>query len=145
MERKWKKKKTKRRNERRDCLVLGMSIMNSFEFISTYINLICTQVHFHFTIYNSSQMSAHLTNLKPNGLKSITKVNILFEIHTMVSGVIVFDKIRRNSYLRKRPCITLSKYKININHSTSFKFISSNSNQSFETNSIQFYHKPQLA
>ena len=85
-------------------------------------------------------MKVHFAHFKLNGIESITEIDVLFEIHMLVSRVTVFDEIRENSYLRKSPCITLFKSKINTNHSISFKFISLSSNQSFGTNSIQFGH-----
>ena len=90
-------------------------------------------------------MITHLTRFTSNEITSIIKVNVFPEIHVMVSRVTVFDKMRENSYLQKGPCITLVKSKTNTNQSISFKFISLSSNQSFETNPIQFGHKPQLA
>ena len=90
-------------------------------------------------------MKAHLTRSMSNEITSIMKVNVLLEIHALVSRVTVFDEICENSYLRKSPYISLFEPKINTNHSISFKFISLSSKQSFESNSIQFGHKPQLA
>ena len=72
------------------------------------------------------------------------KVNVLFEIHTLVSRVTVFDKIRKNPYLQKSPYLTLFESKINSIHLVSSKFISLSLIQSFETNSIHFGHKLQL-
>ena len=47
-------------------------------------------------------MKIHLSHFKSNALKSIMKVDVLFEIHVLVSKVSVFDEIRENPYLRKK-------------------------------------------
>ena len=93
-----------------------------------------------FLIYILIQTKGHLIQLTSNAIVSITKANVLLEIHAMVSRVTVFDKMRGNSYLRKSPCFPLFESKTNSNHSVSFITISLSSNQSFETNSIQLKH-----
>ena len=55
------------------------------------------------SIYILSQTKAHLTNFKSNALESIMKINVLFEIHALVSRISVFDEIRENPYLQKGP------------------------------------------
>ena len=50
-----------------------------------------------------SQIRIHLTHFKSNEIKYFTKVNVLVEIHMMVSSFNVFDEIRENPYLRKNP------------------------------------------
>ena len=56
-----------------------------------------------FLIHNLGQMKTHLINLKSNETKCVMKVDVLFEIHTLVSRIFVFDEIRENSYLQKGP------------------------------------------
>ena len=56
-----------------------------------------------FFIYILGQMKAHLINLRSNGIECIMKVDVLFEIHTLVSRISVFDEIRENLYLQKGP------------------------------------------
>lgn len=68
-------------------------------------------------------MKGHLINFKSNAIASIMKVNILLEIHVLVSRVTVFNEIYENSYLQKSPCTKWFNSKINSNHSISFKFI----------------------
>ena len=54
-------------------------------------------------IYILGQMKTHLTNLRSNETKCIMKVDVLFEIHTLVSRISVFNEVRENSYLQKGP------------------------------------------
>ena len=56
-----------------------------------------------FLIHSLSQVKVHLINLRSNEIKCIMKVDVLFEIHTLVSRISVFDEIRENSYLQKGP------------------------------------------
>ena len=56
-----------------------------------------------FLIYILGQMKTHSINLRLNETKCIMKVNVLFEIHTLISRISVFDEIRENSYLQKGP------------------------------------------
>ena len=56
-----------------------------------------------FLIHISGHMKTPLINLRSNETKCIMKVDVLFEIHTLVSRIFVFDEIRENSYLQKGP------------------------------------------
>ena len=62
-------------------------------------------------------MKGHLNQFTPNGITTITEVNVLLEIHEWASRVSVFDEIRGNSYLRKSPRIPQSMPKITSMHS----------------------------
>ena len=92
------------------------------------------------SIYILSQTKAHLTNFKSNALEYIMKINVLFEIHALVSRISVFDEIRESPYLRKSPCSTLFEPKLNLINLVPFNFISLSSIQSFETNLSLFCH-----
>ena len=59
-------------------------------------------------------MKGHLINFKSNGIKSIIKVNVFFEIHAMVSRVTVSDEICENPYLRESPCSFLFEPKFSL-------------------------------
>ena len=73
-------------------------------------------------------MKGHLIQFTSNRIAPITKVNALFEIHALVSGVTMFDEIHENSYLRKDPCTTWFKSKINSTYLISFIIIPLSSN-----------------
>ena len=94
-------------------------------------NFICPLLHktpFTSIIYISSQMKIHLIHLRSNAIKSIMKVNVLFQIHALVSRVTVFDEIRKNPYLRESSYFPLFESKTNSISSISFNIISLSSN-----------------
>ena len=91
------------------------------------------------------QIKTPLINLRSNETKCIMKVDVLFEIHTLVSRISVFDEIRENSYLQKGPQFTLVEFKLILINSIPSKFTSLGLIQSFEINSSHFVHKSQLA
>ena len=70
---------------------------------SLYSELFALKPSSIFLIYILGQMKAHLINLRSNEIKCIMKVDVLFEIHTLVSRISTFDEIRENSYLQKGP------------------------------------------
>ena len=103
--------------------------MNSFEFILSLISFIFgIKPSTSSLISNLNQIKGHLIQFSPNELKFITEIDVLFEIHVLVSRVTVFDEIRENSYMRKSPCITWFKPKTNSNHSITLIIISLSSN-----------------
>ena len=91
-------------------------------------------------IYILRQMKTHLTNLMSNEIKCIMKVDVLFEIHTLVSRISVFDEIRENPYLQKGPLFTLFEFKLILINSIPLKFTSLSLIQSFEINPSHFVH-----
>ena len=100
----------KKEEEKMSRVCLGSNLANELNGVHLHllISPILHKTPFTFTIYDLSQMNVYLINFKPNGLKSTTKVNVLFEIHALVSRVSVFDEIRENSYLRKSPRLSLN-------------------------------------
>ena len=85
-------------------------------------------------------MKAHLIHFKSNGLKPMTKVNVLFQIQALVSRVTVFDKIRGNSYLRKSPRSSLFETTLNLTKSIPFESNSLSLTHSFETKLSHYGH-----
>ena len=79
-------------------------------------------------------MKAYLTRSMSNEITPIMKVNVLLEIHVLVSRVTVYDKIRKNSYLQNSPFSLLVESKTNPIILILFKFTSLSLIQSFETN-----------
>ena len=68
------------------------------------------------------------------------KINVLFEIHALVSRISVFDEIRESPYLRKSSCSTLFEPKLNLIKLVPFQSIQLCLMQSFETNLSLFGH-----
>ena len=105
------------------------------EFILSLISQTFThKPSIYFSIYNLSQMKGHLSNLKSNAITYIIKVHILFKIHALVLRITVFDKIRKNMYLRKSPHSLLFEPKFKLITLVSFTFNLLSSIQSFENN-----------
>ena len=74
--------------------------LNSLKFISIYISEpFSLGPSITLSNYNSSQMKGHLIQFSSNEFKSIMEVDVLFEIHVLVSRVTVFNEIRENPYL----------------------------------------------
>ena len=82
--------------------------MNSMEFISSYKLHFAIKSSSHFSIYTLSQVKTHLIHFKSNGTKSVTKVNVLFEIHalyqelpylTKYDKIHIYEKVLVRSWL----------------------------------------------
>ena len=95
--------------------------------LEPYRIVFCTQPLSPKLISILSQMKTHLIHFKSNEIKPIMKIDVRFEI-------------RENSYLRKSPCPSLFKSKLNSINLISFKLTSFSSIQLFETNLIHFGH-----
>ena len=89
--------------EKRKKRCLGFVNRGKGSSLNLYKELFALKSSSTFLIHILGQMKTPLINLRLNETKCIMKVDVLFEIHTLVSRISVFDKIRENSYLQKGP------------------------------------------
>ena len=87
MEKKWKRRKKR---------CLGFVKWGKAHLIAYISGLFALKSSSIFLIQILGQMKAHLINLRSNKTKCIMKVDVLFEIHTLVSRISAFDEVRKN-------------------------------------------------